>query len=121
MHKQGTMMDHIGARLTYTVEKIPEGAVVYCRGRLVAGETDRFQQDVRPLIAAGSCLILDFAELSHVDSAGIGALARLYVSCKSVGCPLQLDHVGKPVRHLLGITHMLNVLTIIGEKNIRIV
>jgi len=114
-------MDHAAARLTYTIERIPEGAVVYCRGRLVAGETDRFQQDVRPLISKGSCLILDFAELSHLDSAGIGALARLYVSCKSVGCPLQLDHVGKPVRHLLGITHMLSVLSIIGEKNIRII
>ena len=108
-------------RLTYIVERIPEGAVVYCRGRLVSGETDRFQQEVRPLIVQGTCLILDFAELSHIDSAGIGALVRLYVSCKSVGCPLQLDHVGKPVRQLLGVTHLLSVLTVIGENNIRIV
>lgn len=109
------------ARLSYTIEHIPGAAVVYCRGRLLAGETDHFQQSVRPLITKGSCLILDFAELSHIDSAGIGALARLYVSCKSAGCPLQLDHVGKPVRQLLGVTHMLSVLTIIGEKNIRII
>jgi anti-anti-sigma factor len=114
-------MVDVANRLIYSIERISEGAVVHCRGRLVAGETDRFQLDVRPLIASGSCLILDFAELSHIDSAGIGALARLYVSCRSVGCPLQLDHVGKPVRQLLGITHMLSVLTIIGEKNIRMV
>jgi len=36
------------------------------------------------------------------------------------GLPLQLDHVGKPLRHLLGTTHMLSVLTVIGENNIRI-
>ena len=112
-------MESVPSRLTYIIERIPEGAVVYCRGRLVAGETDRFQQDVRPLIGRGTCLIMDFAELSHIDSAGIGALVRLYVSAKAAGCPFQLDHVGKPVRQLLGVTHLLSVLTIIGERNIR--
>ena len=54
-----------------------------------------------------------------MDSVGIGTLVRLYVSAKSAGCALELTNIGKSVRHLLGVTHLLSVLTIIGENNVK--
>jgi anti-anti-sigma factor len=59
------------------------------------------------------------AELTHMDSSGIGTLVRLYVSSKSAGRTLELTNVGRSVRQLLGITQLLDVLAIIGENNIR--
>jgi anti-sigma B factor antagonist len=63
--------------------------------------------------------VLDFKELTHMDSMGIGTLVRLYVSCKAAGSVLELMNVGPSVRQLLGITHLLSVFQMIGENNIR--
>jgi len=51
----------------------------------------------------------------------IGTLVRLYLHCKSAGCALELMNVGRPLRQLLGITHLLSVFQMIGENNIRFV
>jgi anti-anti-sigma regulatory factor len=46
---------------------------------------------------------------------GLGTLVRLYVSSRSAGCSLELINLGKRVRELLGLTHLLSVFTVIGE------
>ncbi len=43
----------------------------------------------------------------------------IYVAAKSAGCSLELMHLSKQVRHLLGITHMLEVFTVIGESGVK--
>ena len=63
--------------------------------------------------------MLDFAALTHMDSLGLGTLVRLYVSGKSAGCTLELANIGKPIRQLLGITHVLSVFGSVGENCIR--
>ena len=108
-----------GNDLTFKVERCGELTVVLCRGRLVAGVNDSFQVEVRKLIPVSKRVVLDCAELTHMDSTGLGALVRLYVSAKSAGCVLELHNIGKPIRHLLGVTHLLSVLTAVGENKIR--
>jgi anti-sigma B factor antagonist len=49
---------------------------------------------------------------------GLGALVRLYVSASGSGCRLELIHLGKQVRELLGLTHLLSVLTDMCEQGI---
>jgi anti-anti-sigma factor len=55
-----------------------------------------------------------------MDSLGLGTLVRIYVSTKSAGCELILKNLGKRVRELLGLAHLLNVFTVIGESGIKI-
>jgi len=105
-------------RLDLAIDRIGEIIVVHCSGRLVAGTSDRFNE-VRELIPGPKRIVLDFANLTHLDSTGIGALVRLYVSAKSAGCVLEVVNMGKSVRQLLGITHVLSMLESIGEHNIR--
>jgi anti-sigma B factor antagonist len=109
-----------GSRLTLTVERFGDVFVVKCSGRLVAGVSDRLYLEVKELIPGQRRIVLDFADLTHMDSTGLGSLIRLYVSAKSAGCALELDHVGKPIRHLLGVTHLLSVLGSVCENNIRV-
>ena len=92
---------------------------VRCSGRLVAGVNDRLQSEVSRLIPSSKRILLDFTDLTHMDSTGLGTLVRLYVSAKSAGCALQLYNVGKPIRQLLGITHLISVFEVIGNNNIR--
>lgn len=107
-------------RLTVTIERLPDVAIVQCRGELVAGVTDVLSREVRPLIPDAKRIVLDLKELNYVDSRGLGTILRLYVSAKSAGCSLELANIGARVRQLLGITHLMSVLTVIGENNIRI-
>ena len=103
------------SRLTLTVDRKGELIVVHCNGRLVAGVSDLFYRKVHELIPGPKQIVLDFTELTHMDSTGIGALVRSYVSCKSAGCTLELMNVGTSVRQLLGITHLLSVFQLIGK------
>ena len=114
------MSDHAAKnQLTLAVKHYKDGIVVHCSGKLVAGVNDRLYREVSQLIPGRKRIVLDMAELTHMDSTGIGTLVRLYVSSKSAGCVLELTNVGKSVRQLLGITHLLEVFAIIGENNIR--
>jgi anti-sigma B factor antagonist len=109
----------VASRLTVEVIRKGDVAVVRCSGKLVAGVSDRLYREVSQLIPGPKRIVLDFKDLSHMDSMGIGTLVRLYVSCKSADCVLEIINMGASVRQLLGITHLLSVFQTIGEHNIR--
>ncbi len=109
------------SRFTLAIDRRGDAAVVRCSGRLVAGVSDSFYLEIKQLIPEFKGIVLDLTDLTHMDSMGLGALVRSYVSAKSTGCSLKLMNLGKPIRQLLGVTHLLSVFQIIGENNIRIV
>jgi anti-sigma B factor antagonist len=93
--------------------------VVVCHGRLVAGVTDVLSATVRELIPSSKRIILDLADVHHTDSMGLGTLVGLYVAARSAGCSLELMHLSKQIRHLLGFTNLFDVFTVIGEHGVR--
>jgi len=101
--------------LALEVVRSGSDAIVRCRGKLVAGVTDDLYNAVRPLIPEAKRIVLDFTELTHVDSMGLGTLVRLYVSSTSAGCDLQLVNLGKRIRELLGLTNLLSVFALVGD------
>ncbi len=106
--------------LTIQIERGADFAIVHCRGRLVGDMGGQLYDEVRPLIPGPKRILLDLAELAQVDSMGLAALVRLYVSARSAGCSLELANVGKPIMQILGVTHLVSVFTIIGENGVRI-
>jgi anti-sigma B factor antagonist len=105
--------------LTFAVDRKGDDVIVRCSGRLVAGANDRFYLGIKELIPGSKRIVLDFTELTHLDSTGLGTLVRLYVHAKSAGCVLELVNMGKSIRQLLGVTHLLSVLEAVGQHNIR--
>jgi anti-anti-sigma factor len=87
-------------------------------GKLVAGMGDFLYKKVSAATPNSKRIILDLSAVDHLDSMGLGTLVRLYVHCKSAGCTLQLIHLGKRVRELLGMTNLLGIFADIGEKGI---
>ena len=112
-------MHQNAAILTLAVDHKGETAVVRCTGRLVSGVNERLNAQVKQLIPECKRIVLDLKDCTHMDSSGLGTVVRLYVSAKSAGCLLELANIGKPIRNLLGVTHLISVLAIVGENNIR--
>jgi anti-sigma B factor antagonist len=101
--------------LTLDIEHKGDVAVVKCHGKLVSDVSAGLYARVSRLIPGSRRIVLDLSDLTHIDSMGLGTLVRLYVSSRSAGCSLELINLGKRVRELLGLTHLLSVFTVIGE------
>jgi len=94
--------------------------VVKCYGRLVSGGADDLlYRTVKEIIPSTPRVVLDLSELKHTDSMGLGTLVRLYVHGKSVGTRVELMHLNKQIRNLLGLTGLLDVFAVIGENNVK--
>jgi anti-sigma B factor antagonist len=114
------MPEHAATKtLRLVVEQKHGTALVRCSGRLVYGVGDQLYNQIRDLTSTSRRIVLDFTELAHMDSSGIGTLVRAYVHSKSAGCTLELVNIGKPIRQLLGVTHLLEVFETIGRNQIR--
>lgn len=67
-----------------------------------------FQQDLSSVDA--QVLILDLSESSYMDSAGLGALLKYYVSAEKRGRKLLLAGVNDRVTTILELTHVDGIL-----------
>jgi anti-anti-sigma factor len=104
---------------TLDVERAGDVAVVRCHGKLVAGTQATLYTEVSRLIPDNKRIVLDLTDLAYMDSMGLGAVVRLFVSAKAAGRELQLVNLGKRIRELLGVANLLTVFTVIGENDIR--
>ncbi len=105
--------------LTLTTEDHGETVVVHCRGKLTFGGTDLLYKPVAELVPTHKRIILDVAELTHMDSMGIGTLLRLYVHAKTHGCTVEMRHLTNRIKELMIMANLLPVFTSVGEHNIR--
>jgi anti-sigma B factor antagonist len=107
--------------LTLEIERNGEVSTVHLHGRLVFGSTDILSDPVRKLIPTSKRIILDLADLTVMDSIGLGVLTRLFISARSAGCELQLLHLRERIRELLALTNLLSVFSVIGEQGVKII
>ena len=96
--------------LSFEIERDGDSVLVKCHGRLVVGTSEELYQAVKPLLSQTKVVVIDLADLTYVDSMGLGTLVRLYASSRQDGCEFKLLHLGKQVRNLLRLTNLLSVL-----------
>jgi anti-anti-sigma factor len=106
--------------LGFETEIMDDATVIHCRGRLTAGLTELLHAEVKPLLLPGKRLVLDLTDLTYMDSMGLGAIAKLYVSARSAGCRLELINLSKRIRELFSITNMISLFEVCGDNYIRI-
>ena len=93
--------------------------LVRCSGRLTSDYAEEFKDEIRKLIPGAKVLVLDFTHLEYLDSSGIGAVVRIYVTAKGANCELQLVNFNQRVRDLLGLTGLLKIFGDCGKYMVR--
>jgi anti-sigma B factor antagonist len=106
--------------LTFEIERDGESAVVKCHGRLVAGTTEEFYEEVKQLLPQTKSVVVDLADLTYVDSTGLGTLVRLLASARKLDCEFKLLHLGKQLRNVLKLTNLLSVFAQAEDHGINI-
>ncbi len=88
--------------------------VVDLSGRITLGEGSVVLRDVvRELVAKGNKkILLNLAEVTYIDSSGIGELVSAFTSVRNQGGELKLLNLTKKVHDLLQITKLYTVFDI---------
>ncbi|SRR5579884_493224 len=103
-----------------TTEEESGGLVIRCNGRLMGEGATLLRNTVRPLLTAHRRIVLDFSDVTHADSMGLGAVAGLYVSSKTAGCQIQLVNLGTPIRKLFSMTNLVTLFEVPANDTVRL-
>ena len=96
-----------------------EETIVCCSGRLTSEHSEEFKDEVHKLIQGAKAVIVDFTQVEHMDSSGVGAVVRIYVSAMKEQCDLRLVNFNQRIRDLLGLTGLLKIFGDCGKYMIR--
>jgi len=85
-------------------------AILELEGRLTASEGSELRDAVEGLLAEGRlAILLDCARMRYIDSQGIAAFVRIWVSAGR-GSKLKLFSLPPAVKEVLGITGLLKLM-----------
>jgi anti-sigma B factor antagonist len=95
--------------LTLSVEK-PEGeTIVHCAGKITLRSTDLFVNTVRPLISGSSRVVLDLTHVEYLDSSGLGAVVRLWMTAKKADVALKVVNLSPRLKDLFTLTNISSI------------
>lgn len=112
-HKNKSSTMKIGTRQVNGI------SVVDISGRITLGEGDVLLRDTIDNLLAKEHkkLLLNLAEVSYIDSSGIGALVGVYTAVHKQGGELQLLKITNRVRNLLQITKLYTVFVVSDDED----
>ena len=97
--------------LRMTDREVGGVSVLDIEGRIVLGEeSNSFREKVKSLLAAGKKkIILNLAQVTYIDSAGLGTLVATFHSARSQGAVLKLTNLGSKFKEVLQVTKLMTV------------
>ncbi len=97
--------------LRMTERDVSGVSVLDIEGRIVLGEeSNSFREKVKSLLAAGKKkVVLNLANVSYIDSAGLGTLVATFHSARSQGATLKLANLGQKFKEVLQVTKLMTV------------
>ncbi|HWC75958.1 MAG TPA: STAS domain-containing protein [Blastocatellia bacterium] len=93
-------------------ERVVDGvSVLDLSGKIVLGEGDvQVRERIKDLLADGQRrILLNLADVTYIDSAGLGGLISAYTTTKREGGQLKLVNLTKRLQDLLAITKLITV------------
>ncbi len=109
---RGRLARSVGKQLTWDIQSGGHLAVVVVNGELDAGTAPGLGRQLEPLADAGRHLVLDLAGLRFCDCAGLNLFLRLQQRARAAGGSLQLAAPTPPVRRVITLTRLSDVLPI---------
>ena len=94
-----------------TTRQVGDVTVIDAAGRITLGEgASVFRDTIRDLVAKGNKkLLVNLAEVSYIDSSGIGEMVSGFTTVTNGGGQLKLVNLSKRVKDLLQITKLYTV------------
>ena len=96
--------------LTFETQHSPEETLVVCRGKINSDNSTLLISTVQPLVPNTKRITLDVSDVSYVDSSGMGALVRLWISTKRADCEFRVINLNERIKDLLRISNLSKVL-----------
>ena len=98
--------------------QIEDVTIIDMNGRITLGEGSVILRDtVRNLLAEGrKNILLNLADVTYIDSSGIGELVNAYTNVKNQSGELKLLNLTKKVHDLLQITKLYTVFDIADDE-----
>lgn len=96
-------------------EKESEGiSILELSGRVVLGdESNQLRTKIKEVLGKGKTrVILDLANVSYIDSAGLGTLVAGYTSAQNQGASMKLANLTKKFREQLNITKLVTIFEV---------
>ena len=91
--------------------------IIDCHGRIVFGEESALLRDtVKKLIGENSQIVLNLANISYIDSGGLGTLVALYTTAQNAGGSVKLANLTQRVGDLLQVTKLLTVFDVYDSE-----
>jgi anti-sigma B factor antagonist len=91
--------------------------VVDCSGRVVFGEESASLRDiVKKLLAENPKIVMNFREVNHIDSGGLGTLVSLYTTARNAGGAVKLASLSQRVGDLLQVTKLLTIFEVFDDE-----
>jgi anti-sigma B factor antagonist len=102
--------------LSITTSKIGEVIVVRLSGVIYFGEESAsLRLRVKDLLDQSRQIVLDLANVTRIDSGGLGTLVALYASARKIGGDIKLANLGNHAKEVLQITRLVTVFEIFGS------
>jgi len=98
---------------------VGEVTVVDASGRITLGDgASTFRDTVRELVGAGNKkLLINMAEVSYIDSSGIGELVSGFTTVTGQGGQMKLLELTNRVKDLLQITKLYTVFEVFDDES----
>ena len=97
--------------VTFNTREVSGVTIIDVSGRITlgAGNMELCEQVNKAIDAGSKNILLNLAELSYMDSSGVGTLVGCYTSAQNRGAKLKLLNLTKKMSELLAITKLLTV------------
>jgi anti-sigma B factor antagonist len=104
-------------QLKLSVRNVDGVAVVDCAGRIIFGdEAASLRETVKQVIPENQRIVLNLANITYIDSGGLGTLVALYTTARSAGGNIKLASLTTRVGDLLQVTKLLTVFDVYDDE-----
>jgi anti-sigma B factor antagonist len=101
-----------------TIRQVDSITVIDVSGRITLGEgCTQLRQMIRDLLSkGGKSILLNLADVTYIDSSGIGELVSAFTAVSNQGGQLKLLNLTKKVHDLLQITKLYTVFDVHDDE-----
>src|SRR5438093_13675686 len=106
-------------QLKINIRTLHDGIVVAdCAGRIVFGEeTADLRDRIKALLGKDSRIVLNLADVTYIDSGGLGTLVSVYITAHNGGGSVKLARLTQRVGDLLQVTKLLTVFEVYNSED----